>query len=111
MSEPKKKGRNKEPGVRKAEVSIPKPEDNSPMLPFDKLRAGSAQHNNEDPEIKELPTANHKLQTEPMEVHHHPEVEKKGFKEYILEGLMIFLAVFMGFVAENISERISDHEH
>ncbi|HWD89871.1 MAG TPA: hypothetical protein VG367_17185 [Mucilaginibacter sp.] len=45
-----------------------------------------------------------------MEVHHHPEVEKKGFKEYILEGLMIFLAVFMGFIAENIREKITDHE-
>ncbi|KAA9041153.1 histidine kinase [Ginsengibacter hankyongi] len=28
-----------------------------------------------------------------MEVHHHPHVEKKGFKEYFLEFLMIFLAV------------------
>lgn len=45
-----------------------------------------------------------------MEVHHHPEVEKKGFKEYILEGLMIFLAVFMGFIAENIREKVTDHE-
>ena len=45
-----------------------------------------------------------------MEVHHHPEVEKKGFKEYILEGLMIFLAVFMGFVAENVRENISEHK-
>ena len=44
-----------------------------------------------------------------MEVHHHPEVEKKGIKEYLLEGLMIFLAVFMGFVAENVREHISDH--
>lgn len=33
-----------------------------------------------------------------MEVHHHPEVEKKGFKEYAFEGLMIFLAVTMGFL-------------
>lgn len=41
-----------------------------------------------------------------MEVHHHPEVEKKGIKEYLLEGLMIFLAVFMGFIAENIREGI-----
>ncbi len=41
-----------------------------------------------------------------MEVHHHPEIEKKGFKEYLLEGLMIFLAVFMGFIAENIREHI-----
>ncbi len=43
-----------------------------------------------------------------MEVHHHPEVEKKGFKEYILEGLMIFLAVTMGFFAESIRDGISD---
>ncbi|HWZ16633.1 MAG TPA: hypothetical protein VNW95_15445 [Mucilaginibacter sp.] len=44
-----------------------------------------------------------------MEVHHHPEVEKKGLKEYILEGLMIFLAVTMGFFAETIRESISDN--
>jgi hypothetical protein len=44
-----------------------------------------------------------------MEVHHHPEVEKKGFKEYVLEGLMIFLAVMMGFIAENVRESISEH--
>jgi hypothetical protein len=43
-----------------------------------------------------------------MEVHHHPEVEKKGFKEYLLEGLMIFLAVTMGFFAETIRENISE---
>jgi hypothetical protein len=39
-----------------------------------------------------------------MEVHHHPHVEKKNFKEYFLEFLMIFLAVTMGFFAENIRE-------
>jgi hypothetical protein len=27
-----------------------------------------------------------------MEVHHHPKVEKKNFKEYFLECLMIFLS-------------------
>ena len=43
-----------------------------------------------------------------MEVHHHPDVEKKGLKEYILEGLMIFLAVMMGFFAESLREHISD---
>jgi len=43
-----------------------------------------------------------------MEVHHHPQVEKKGFKEYFLEFLMIFLAVTLGFFAENIRENISD---
>ena len=45
-----------------------------------------------------------------MEVHHHPHVEKKSFKEYLLEGLMIFLAVSLGFIAENIRETITDHE-
>ena len=45
-----------------------------------------------------------------MEVHHHPKVEKKNFKEYFLEFLMIFLAVTLGFFAENIREHISDKE-
>ncbi len=45
-----------------------------------------------------------------MEVHHHPHVEKKNFKEYLLEGLMIFLAVTMGFIAESIRENITKHE-
>ncbi|HSZ86655.1 MAG TPA: hypothetical protein VK787_11530 [Puia sp.] len=45
-----------------------------------------------------------------MEVHHHPNVEKKKFKEYFLEFLMIFLAVTMGFFAENIRENITDHQ-
>ncbi len=45
-----------------------------------------------------------------MEVHHHPHVEKKNFKEYFLEFLMIFLAVTMGFFAGNIRESISSHQ-
>jgi len=49
-------------------------------------------------------------QTETMEVHHHPEVEKKGLKEYLLEGLMIFIAVMMGFIAENVREDYSEHQ-
>jgi hypothetical protein len=43
-----------------------------------------------------------------MEVHHHPHVEKKNFKEYFLEFLMIFLAVTMGFIAENMREHFVD---
>lgn len=43
-----------------------------------------------------------------MEVHHHPEVEKKTFKQYLLEGLMIFIAVTMGFFAESVREHITD---
>jgi len=61
-------------------------------------------------ELKTLPTANSKLQTKKMEVHHHPQLhhEKKPWKEYLLEGLMIFLAVMMGFFAENLREHLSD---
>lgn len=46
-----------------------------------------------------------------MEVHHHPNLhhEKKPWKEYFLEFLMIFLAVTMGFFAENLREHISDN--
>jgi hypothetical protein len=45
-----------------------------------------------------------------MEVHHHPDLhhKKKNLREYFLEFLMIFLAVTMGFIAENIRERITD---
>ncbi len=45
-----------------------------------------------------------------MEVHHHPHVEKKRFKEYFLEFLMLFLAVTLGFFAENLRETIKDHK-
>lgn len=45
-----------------------------------------------------------------MEVHHHPDVEKKSFKEYLLEGLMIFLAVTMGFFAENLREHFTERK-
>jgi hypothetical protein len=63
--------------------------------------------------IEQLPTANSKLQTEPMEVHHHPQLDHnpKPFKEYLLEGFMIFIAVMMGFIAENIRETINNNEH
>ena len=43
-----------------------------------------------------------------MEVHHHPHAEKKKFKEYFLEFLMIFLAVTLGFFAENIREHSTE---
>ena len=45
-----------------------------------------------------------------MEVHHHPNVEKKSFKEYLLEGLMIFLAVTLGFIAESYHNHLDNNE-
>ena len=48
-----------------------------------------------------------------MEVHHHPQLEHKPkpWKEYLLEGFMIFIAVMMGFIAENIRENSTNSEH
>src|SRR5580704_19692067 len=45
-----------------------------------------------------------------MEVHHHPDLhhERKKFREYLLECLMIFMAVTLGFFAETIREHISE---
>jgi hypothetical protein len=41
-----------------------------------------------------------------MEVHHHPHIptHAKPWKEYLLEGLMIFVAVTLGYGAENVRE-------
>ena len=43
-----------------------------------------------------------------MEVHHHPNLlhKAKPFKEYLLEFIMIFLAVTMGFFAESYREHL-----
>ena len=47
-----------------------------------------------------------------MEVHHHPDLHHKSkkLKEYFLEFLMIFLAVTLGFFAENIREHFVNSE-
>src|ERR1700743_1985061 len=97
-----KRIKNKEPGTKKPESELEaerekKKEHPAPGTP--------------KPAIEQLPTENSKPQTESMEVHHHPEVEKKGFKEYLLEGLMIFIAVMMGFFAESGRENITNGEH
>ena len=44
-----------------------------------------------------------------MEVHHHSHHPKK-WKEYFLEFLMLFLAVTLGFLAENFRESYVEHE-
>ncbi len=57
-------------------------------------------------EVAQPKTENSKPQTEEMEVQKHPHhvTHKKKWGEYLLEFLMLFLAVFLGFVAENIRE-------
>jgi len=47
-----------------------------------------------------------------MEVHKHPHhvMHKKKWTEYLLEFFMLFLAVFLGFIAENLREHLVDKE-
>lgn len=64
------------------------------------------------PEEKTLPNNTEKSESthpkETIEVHHHPKVEKKRVKEYLMEGLFIFIAVSLGFIADNIREHFSN---
>ena len=96
----------------KSEVGSPKSEEENTSAP-DSYRDDIPQPEIEHPQSEiqnKSEIVNRKSEIETMEVHHHPEVEKKGLKEYLLEGLMIFMAVFMGFIAENLRERVADHE-
>jgi hypothetical protein len=44
-----------------------------------------------------------------MEVHHpHHPTHKKKWSEYIIEFIMLFTAVFLGFIAENIREHVGE---
>jgi hypothetical protein len=45
-----------------------------------------------------------------MEVHRHSHTERKGLKHYLFEFLMLFLAVFCGFLAENQREHMLEHQ-
>lgn len=45
-----------------------------------------------------------------MEVHHHAHTARKKWTHYFWEFLMLFLAVFCGFLAENIREHTVEHQ-
>lgn len=45
-----------------------------------------------------------------MEVHHHSNHGKKKWTDYFWEFLMLFLAVFAGFLAENQREHFVEHQ-
>jgi hypothetical protein len=45
-----------------------------------------------------------------MEVHTHSHTERKKFTHYLWEFLMLFLAVFCGFLAENQREHMVEHQ-
>jgi len=93
-------------GNAKSEVESPKSEEENNSAP------DSYRDENPTSEIEnKSDIENPKSEIKPMEVHHHPDVEKKGLKEYVLEGLMIFIAVMMGFFAESIRENLTNKEH
>src|ERR1700739_4752182 len=109
---PKPEGSSK-PKVqsRKQKVVQPEPKD-AGQVPVSS--EAKSEIDNSNFEIKSSPAADSHAPTQPtMEVHHHPQLEHKPkrWKEYLLEGFMIFIAVMMGFIAENIRENINNHEH
>src|SRR3982751_6006674 len=61
--------------------------------------------------LQQQPASLTEQQTANMEVHKHPHhvTYKKKWGEYLLEFLMLFLAVFLGFVAENIREHAVEY--
>ena len=79
--------------------------------PVDEKSDIPANIHSKDPQEEIIPinnvgTITPNKETENMEVHHHPDLhhKPKKWKEYFLEFLMIFLAVTLGFFAENIRE-------
>ena len=73
------------------------------------------QHKNsleENISISNPNTLNPIQEIENMEVHKHPHdvTHKKKWGEYLLEFFMLFLAVFLGFIAENIRETSVNRE-
>ena len=66
----------------------------------------------EDISSPQLSTLNTPSESPVMEVHKHPHhvTHKKKWGEYLLEFFMIFLAVFLGFVAENKREHMVEED-
>ena len=62
-------------------------------------------------EAEQPQTINPKPETETMEVHHHAHHDhgKKNWKSYFWEFLMLFLAVFCGFLAEYQLEHVIEN--
>jgi len=106
---PKPKIKQTGHSAEKKPVAIPKKkvQHTAPKSP------ASESHSQANNTITPANTDQHSSPETAMEVHHHPQLEHKPkpWKEYLLEGFMIFIAVMMGFIAENIREAIDNHEH
>jgi len=78
------------------------PEQSAENIPKEIIAVDETHIPESEPVVDDQPQTIHpKLQSEKMEVHHHGHVhEKKKWKEYLFQFLMLFLAVFCGFLAE-----------
>src|SRR6478735_5180561 len=60
-----------------------------------------------EPQASEITTDQKIADPKTMEVHHpHHPTHKKRWTEYLLEFFMLFLAVFLGFLAESKREKL-----
>jgi hypothetical protein len=68
------------------------------------------EHFPEDSHAPQPQTSNPEPQTTDMEVHHHSHTARKKWTHYFWEFLMLFLAVFCGFLAENQREHYIEQQ-
>ena len=96
----------------KEEIPVEVQEASKPLTPETSTPASSEVNEETQRIISEQQITNQQPQTNSMEVHKHPHhvMHKKKWSEYLLEFFMLFLAVFLGFIAENIREKIVEHE-
>jgi hypothetical protein len=80
----------------------PKQEGETPTLPLQSPNLSTEDLSNTDPE--------HKADTMEVQKHPHHVMHKKKWGEYLLEFFMLFLAVFLGFLAENYREHVVEKE-
>src|SRR5512138_1964293 len=86
--------------------------DNTNDKPLDhRVNTQSANLSAEIIHTKDVETIKPNHENENMEVHHHPHAHtKKGWKDYFWEFLMLFLAVFCGFLAEYQLEHLIERQ-
>jgi hypothetical protein len=86
--------------------------DNINEEPLDTGKVSQPNSSEESIPISNPKTNNRIKEIENMEVHKHPHdvTHKKKWGEYLLEFFMLFLAVFLGFIAENIRETSVNRE-
>lgn len=75
------------------------------------LNAKWEQTYNQKPDLTPYPIITYVSKIHLMEVHHpHHPTHKKKWSEYVIEFVMLFTAVTMGFFAENVREHMAEKE-